>query len=109
MTQIKVIKQIELNDELAFQCEKQIKEIYSEKLYSLIEVNLIKNAKFSKHKAKETITILCLSGNAELSVGKELKEKQVITAGTLIALEAELEHEVFALTNLRLLITKYKS
>ena len=67
------------------------------------------SAVLTKHKAIEPITVLCLSGNGVFRAGAELEDIQVLKPGTLITLEASIEHEVVAQPDLHLIVTKFKS
>lgn len=46
--------------------------------------------------AREPITVFCLAGKGVFRAGANLEDEQNLTAGTLITLDADIEHEVAA-------------
>jgi len=87
---------------------KDVKEVFNGDRRLILEVILRKNDKLSKHKAAEPITVLCLSGSGRFLAGPELEESQELRPGTLITLEANVEHEVIAEPAVHILVTKFK-
>jgi quercetin dioxygenase-like cupin family protein len=85
------------------------REIFSGERRHLVEVKLGANAVLAKHKAKEPITVLCLSGSGVFRAGEELEEELNLQPGTLLTLEESVPHEVTAGSEkLHLLVTKFK-
>lgn len=73
-----------------------------------MELKLHNNAVLSKHKTSEPITVFCLAGNRKFLAGEDLNEEQTLETGTLIKLNAEIEHGVIAEPELHFLVTKFK-
>ena len=70
-------------------------------------MRLQNGAVLSRHKADVPITVLCLSGNGIFTAGTDLEDSQDLRAGTLITLEAGIEHEVTAAPSLHFIITRF--
>ncbi len=87
----------------------KMNELFNGSMRRIVEIKLFNNDILSKHKAKEPITVLCLSGKGIFRAGKDLEDVQDLQAGTLITLESEVEHEVSATPELHLLVTKFKA
>lgn len=108
MKNITLLENFELDKTVAAETDKELNEIYNGIRRRLVEVKLRNNAVLSKHKAQEPITVLCLSGSGVFRAGKDLEDSVDLRAGTLITLEAGVEHEVVAQPELRILVTKFK-
>ncbi len=87
---------------------KDAAKIFDGSRRQMMEVTLRNGEVLSKHKAKEPLTVFCLAGNGTFKAGKDLEEQQKLVAGTLITLEAEIEHEVVAEPEIHILVTKFK-
>jgi len=105
MKHIQLIKDIELNAE--FETDKQVNQLFDGTFRRIVEVRLQNNAVLSRHKADVPITVLCLSGSGVFTAGTDLEDSQDLRAGTLITLEAGIEHEVTADPSLHILVTKF--
>ena len=108
MKAIQVLKTFNLNTNFETDKNKEVKEIFNGAKRRLVEVKLQNGATLPKHKAAEPITVLCLSGSGVFRAGKDLEEEQKLQPGTLITLEAEVEHEVIAEPAINLLVSKFK-
>jgi quercetin dioxygenase-like cupin family protein len=108
MKEIQLVKTFELNASLESVKNKEVKEIFNGFRRRLLEIKLINNEVLTKHKAAEPITVFCLSGKGIFHAGKDLQDEQKLQPGTLITLEAGVEHELSAEPELHLLITKFK-
>jgi quercetin dioxygenase-like cupin family protein len=108
MENIKLLENFGFDEAVAAENDKQLREIFNGSRRRLVEVKLRNNAVLSKHKAHEPITVLCLSGAGVFRAGKDLEDSVNLRAGTLITLEAEVEHEVVAQPELQILVTKFK-
>ncbi len=108
MKKIELIKNLELREISRSEKPKEVKELFNGTRRHLIEVTLRNNAILTRHKAAEPITVLCLAGNGTFRAGHDLEDEEKLVAGTLLTLEAAVEHEVVAEPELRLLITKFK-
>ena len=89
--------------------DKQVSEVFKGKYRQIIEVRLQGHAILARHRASEPISVLCLSGNGVFRAGPNLEDEQLLTPGTLLLLDAEIDHEVVAEVGLHLLVTKFKS
>ncbi len=108
MKNIQLIENFDLSSEIQAEKDIQVRELFNGFRRRLVEVKLVKNGILKKHKAAEPITVFCLSGKGVFLSGKNLEEKQPLKSGTLITLEAEIEHEVIAEPEIHLLVTKFK-
>lgn len=108
MKNIKLVKKFELGEIPKIKKHKEAKELFNGTRRRMVEINLRGSAILAKHKATEPITIFCLAGNGIFRAGRDLEDEQKLEAGTLITLEAEVEHEVAAAPEIRLLVTKFK-
>lgn len=74
----------------------------------ILQITLRRNAVLKAHKAAEPITIQCVSGTGELIsiIKKEIYE---LSIGVLITVEPEVVHEVRALPEVSILLTKFKN
>jgi quercetin dioxygenase-like cupin family protein len=105
---IQLVKDFDLHDIGDHQRDKDVNELFDGPFRRLIEVRLQNGGVLSKHKANEPITVFCLSGTGVFRAGKDLEDSQELRAGTLITLEAGIEHEVTAGPALHLIVTKFK-
>jgi quercetin dioxygenase-like cupin family protein len=108
MKHIKLIKDLDLRANTGLEKDKSVNELFNGPFRKLVEVRLQNGATLSKHKANEPITVFCVSGNGVFRAGSELDDSQELQAGTLITLEAGVEHEVVAEPELHLIVTKFK-
>lgn len=108
MKNIELIKNLNLSEISESEKSKEVKAIFSGSQRHLIEVKLRNNEILPKHKASEPITVLCLAGTGVFRAGQDLSEECKLVAGTLITLEAGVEHEVVAEPAIDLLVMKFK-
>lgn len=109
MKNFAAVIQLAFDDDLSGENDKQVTEIFQGSRRRMVEVRLRHQAILAKHKALEPITVLCLSGSGVFLAGPNLEDEQELHAGTLLTLEAEVEHEAIARPSLHLLVTKFKS
>ena len=109
MNLIKLLQNFELGTMSASAETKKLNEIFNGSRRRIIEVKLYNNDCLAKHKAKEPITVFCLAGKGFFRAGANLEDELNLQAGTLITLDAEVEHEVIAAPELHLLVTKFKA
>jgi quercetin dioxygenase-like cupin family protein len=88
--------------------DKAVNQLYNGAFRRIVEVRLRNNAVLSRHHADVPITIYCISGTGIFSAGADLKDTHDLRAGTLITLEAGVEHEVVADPELHILVSKFK-
>ncbi len=73
----------------------------------IMQITLRRNAIMKAHKAAEPITIQCVAGAGELL---DVSENEIykLSPGVLITVEAEVVHEVRALPEVSILLTKFR-
>ena len=108
MKHIEIVKDFGVGADTAFDKDKEINQLFDGAFRKMVEVRLQNGAVLSRHKANEPITVFCLSGAGVFRAGKDLEDSQPLRAGTLITLEADVEHEVTADPVLHILVTKFK-
>lgn len=108
MKNIEFLEKFELDKISDSEKSKEVKKVFDGTRRQIISVILRKNEVLPKHKASEPITVFCLAGSGTLRAGKDLEDRQKLEPGTLITLEAELEHDIAAESEIHLLITKFK-
>lgn len=73
----------------------------------IMQITLRRSAVLKVHKAAEPITIQCVAGAGQLlDVGKN--ETYELSTGVLITVEPEVVHEVGALPEVSILLSKFK-
>ena len=87
--------------------DKVVNQLYDGAFRRIVEVRLRNNAVLSRHHAPVPITVYCVSGNGVFKAGSDLEDSQDLRAGTLITLEAGVEHEVIAEPELNILVSKF--
>ncbi|HRI03455.1 MAG TPA: hypothetical protein PLL77_06900 [Pyrinomonadaceae bacterium] len=108
------MKHIELLGELGADADgeeakdKTVNQLYDGSFRRIVAVRLRNGAILSRHHADVPITVYCVSGNGKFNAGADLEDLQELQAGTLITLEAGVEHEVIAEPELHILVTKFK-
>jgi len=105
------MKHIRLLGELGGDAEvakdKVVNQLYDGAFRRIVEVRLRNNAVLSRHHAAVPITVYCVSGKGTFSAGADLEDLQELRTGTLITLEAGVEHEVIADSELHILVSKF--
>jgi len=87
--------------------DKNVKQLFTGPRRKLIEIFLRNGATLARHQAREPITVLCLSGSGTFRAGARLEDEQKLIPGTLVTLEAEIDHEVTAEPEVHILVTKF--
>ena len=108
MKYIELLENFNLNKIAASEKSKVVKKVFDGTRRQIISVELHDSEKLSKHKANEPITVFCLAGNGTFRAGEDLEDEQKLVAGTLLTLEAEVEHEVVAEPDIHILVMKFK-
>lgn len=108
MKNINLLETFSLGGEVRAEKDKDVKPVFDGTRRKMVEVKLRNGAVLTKHKAAEPITVFCLAGNGTFYADADLSESQKLEAGTLITLEANVEHEVAAEPELHILVTKFK-
>jgi quercetin dioxygenase-like cupin family protein len=108
MEKIELLENFELGEMAVGEKGKEVKKVFDGARRQLLSIKLRGGEVLAKHKAAEPITVLCLAGSGTFRAGKELAEEQKLSAGTLITLEPEIEHEVTAEPDIHILVSKFK-
>ncbi len=74
----------------------------------IMQITLRQNAVMKAHKAAEPITIQCVAGTGEL-IDLFKNEIYKLSQGILITVEPEVVHEVRALPEVSILLTKFRN
>ena len=109
MKNIEAVVQLSFGGDMPEEKDKHVTEVFNGTRRRMVKVKLRHNAALTRHKSMEPITVLCLSGKGAFRAGPNLEDEQQLGAGTLLTLDAEVEHEVVAQPDLHLLVTKFKS
>lgn len=88
--------------------DKEVAQLFDGAFRKLVEVRLRNGAVLSKHKTNEPITVFCVSGTGVFRAGENLEDSQDLHAGILITLDGGVEHEVVAVPEIHLIVTKFK-
>lgn len=93
-----------------YQGEKEVtfSEVINDEKRRVIDLSIRGGATLKRHHADQPITVLCLAGTCRFLYGSELESVCEMRPGTLIALDTAIEHEVQALSDVRLVVTKFK-
>lgn len=108
MKHIKIIKELDLDTTIDLPKDIEVNEIFKGAFRRIVEVRLQSNAVLSRHKADVPITVFCVSGMGRFNAGSELEDSQDLRPGTMITLEADVEHEVTADPAIHLIVTKFQ-
>ncbi|MEQ1643036.1 MAG: hypothetical protein ABL959_06285 [Pyrinomonadaceae bacterium] len=87
--------------------DKVVDQLYDGAFRRIVGVRLRNNSVLSRHHAPVPITVYCVSGSGVFSAGADLEDLQDLRAGTLITLEAGVEHEVIAEPELHIIVSKF--
>lgn len=107
MDQIKRLRQGETASKTG--SDRHITQLFDGPFRKIMEVGLSNGAVLSKHHADVPITVYCVSGEGEFYAGEALSEVNKLSAGSLITLDAGIEHEVRATPEIRLIVSKFKA
>ena len=108
MKYIELLENFNLTEIAKSEKSKIVKKVFDGARRQIMSVELHNNEMLSKHRANEPITVFCLAGNGTFRAGTDLEDEQKLVAGTLLTLEAEVEHEVVAEPDIHILVTKFK-
>ena len=109
MKHIKLIKNMLDDGNVDDTKDKTVEQLYDGAFRRLVEVRLRNNAVLARHHADVPITVYCISGKGVFAAGSDLDEFQELRPGTLVTLEAGVEHEVVAEPEVHILVTKFKA
>ncbi|MFM9905218.1 MAG: hypothetical protein ACKVQJ_11685 [Pyrinomonadaceae bacterium] len=108
MKYIELIKELEADNGAGPLNDKTVNQLFDGAFRRIVEVRLRNGAVLSRHHADVPITVYCVSGTGVFNAGADLENTQGLKAGTLITIEAGVEHEVIANPELHILVTKFK-
>ena len=108
MKNIQLLENFNLSEIGAGEESKEVNKIFEGSRRQILSITLRAGEVLAKHKAKEPITVLCLAGSGTFRAGRDLEDRQKLEAGTLITLEAEIEHEVTAEPEIQIVVTKFR-
>ncbi|MBK7394160.1 MAG: hypothetical protein IPI64_12830 [Chloracidobacterium sp.] len=108
MKHIELLGELETDADGDLARDKVVNQLYDGAFRRIVAVRLRNGADLSRHHADVPITVYCVSGNGKFNAGSDLEDSQDLQAGTLITLEAGVEHEVIADPELHILVTKFK-
>jgi quercetin dioxygenase-like cupin family protein len=104
---INLIKTLSFDPEFSYSQLLEINLIFDGERRRILEIQITGGDKLKRHRATEPITVVCLSGNGTFYAGEDLEESIELVPGSLITLEPNIQHEIEAQPNIRLLLTKY--
>jgi len=87
--------------------DKEVTPLFDGDRRKIVQISLRNKAILDAHKAAEPITIQCVAGKGLLIVGEE-KEEVELKEGMLVTIEANVVHEIRALSKVSVLLTKFK-
>jgi len=109
MKHIRLIKELDPDENAGDAKDKTVDQLFDGTFRKLVEVRLRNHAVLSRHRADVPITVYCISGKGVFAAGSDLDEFQELRPGTLLTLEAGVEHEVVADPEVQILVTKFKA
>ncbi|HLM59674.1 MAG TPA: hypothetical protein VK308_02610 [Pyrinomonadaceae bacterium] len=101
------MKKLNLQTEIEAGKDIESRVLFDGAQRKIMQITLRRNAIMKAHKAAEPITIQCVAGAGEL-LGVSSTETHELFPGVLITVEPEVVHEVRALPELSLLLSKFK-
>lgn len=105
---IHLLKHFEFNQEFILDKPFEVSEFFDDDTRTFIEIKISDGKVLKTHKANVPISILCLSGTGVFKAGENLEDEISLQAGTFLALESAVPHEITATPQLLLLLTKFK-
>ena len=99
---------VELDGEHDEEKEVTVHELINDERGRVLQISIRAGGTLKRHRASEPITVLCTKGEGRFFAGNDLEESVEISQGSLLALGAEIDHEVTADSDLRILVTRFK-
>jgi quercetin dioxygenase-like cupin family protein len=98
-----------LNLQIEIEAGKDIEShvLFDGRQRKIMQITLRRNAIMKAHKAAEPITIQCVAGAGKL-LDVSSNETHELSPGALITVEPEVVHEVRALPEVSILLSKFK-
>lgn len=101
------MQKLNLQTEIADGKDKEVTPLFDGERRKIVQITLRNKAVLDAHKAAEPITIQCIAGEGELTVGHE-KEEVELKKGVLITIDPNVVHEIRATPKVSILLTKFK-
>jgi quercetin dioxygenase-like cupin family protein len=101
------MKRLNLVTDIGVGTDKEVTPLFDGDRRKIIQITLRNKAILDSHKAAEPITIHCVAGNGLLIVGEE-KDEVELKDGVLVTIEPNVVHEIRAVTEVSVLLTKFK-
>lgn len=105
--QEKNMQKLNLQTKIGDGKDKEVTPLFDGDRRKIIQITLRNEAILDSHKAAEPITIQCVAGKGLLIVGEEREELE-LTEGVLVTIEPNIVHEIRALSEVSVLLTKFK-
>lgn len=99
---------VELDNRLDQEKELGVRELINDERRRVLAISIRAGSMLKRHRASEPITVLCTMGYGRFRAGAGLDDSVEISAGTLVALDPEIDHEVTADSDLGILVTRFK-
>ncbi|MCU0238242.1 MAG: hypothetical protein MUC29_02290 [Pyrinomonadaceae bacterium] len=106
---IHFFKHFEFNQEILSHKPFEVSELFNDESRTFIEIKISDGEILKKHKANVPISILCLSGSGICKAGENLEDEINLKPATLLALDANVPHEIIATPKIKFLLTKFKT
>ena len=101
------MKKLNLQTEIGQGKDTEVNLLFDGARRKIMQITLRRNAILKAHQAAEPITVQCVAGAGDF-LDVRRNEIYKLTAGVLITVEPEVVHEVRALPEDSILLTKFK-
>jgi len=101
------MKKLNLQTEIGQGKDTEISLLFDGARRKIMQITLRQNSVLKAHQAAEPITIQCVAGAGDL-LDVTKKEIYKLSPGVLITVEPEVVHEVRALPEVSILLTRFK-
>ena len=101
------MEKLNLQTEIGQGKDTEVNLLFDGARRKIMQITLRRNAVLKVHQAAEPITIQCVVGAGDL-LDVTTKEIYKLSPGVLITVEPEIIHEVRALPDVSILLTKFK-
>ena len=101
------MEKLNLQTEIGQGKDTEVNLLFDGARRKIMQITLRRNAVLKAHQAAEPITIQCVVGAGDL-LDVTCKETYKLSPGVLITVEPEIIHEVRALPDVSILLTKFK-
>lgn len=88
--------------------KKTVKTVLEDDVHKVVSIELAEGEVLSRHSSVLPISVLCLKGTGAFLAGDHLEESATLCPGVLLALGANVIHEVRAGSGLHFLLTQFK-